>query len=477
MVGEVALRDGHKEIRLDGLTLYTPLRELVEPLTDTEIDALREDVRRRGRLLVPIVIDEHHGIIDGHHRADIAAELGLSRASVPVAIMPGLDTDEKQRLAVEMNTRRRHWDEAAKERQAQRLRALGWSYPQIGDALGVDDETARRWLATSALAEVARVTGKDGIDRPAVMPTVQQLAERRVKVKEMRLAGQTIPRIAAALGISQRTVSDDLKAGKVVITTSSAEAKRVAETLEELDELSKETSTARDVHKAEREQQRETLRQEMADAAPADDPLILAGDFRVVGAAIPNNSVDMIFTDPPYDANSKGLYVDLAKFANRVLTEGGSLLAYVGHYALADLLPKMEAEGLRYWWLLVVKHSANYTSLAGKKVYVCYKPIVWFVKGGYGAQEFVFDLVDSDKPDKDMHDWAQSEREAAYYIERMTAPGQLVVDPFCGSGTTLTAALGLKRNFIGIEADAGRRGVAISNLRRRMGKDGAVQPA
>lgn len=38
-------------------------------------------------------------------------------------------------------------------------------------------------------------------------------------------------------------------------------------------------------------------------------------------------------------------------------------------------------------------------------------------------------------------------------INRFTQPGQLILDPFCGSGTTLTAAERLGRRWIGCDID------------------------
>lgn len=49
-------------------------------------------------------------------------------------------------------------------------------------------------------------------------------------------------------------------------------------------------------------------------------------------------------------------------------------------------------------------------------------------------------------------------------VEEFSDPGDLVLDPFCGSGTTGVACLRLGRRFIGIEKDAGFAQVATERL-------------
>ena len=48
-------------------------------------------------------------------------------------------------------------------------------------------------------------------------------------------------------------------------------------------------------------------------------------------------------------------------------------------------------------------------------------------------------------------------------IELTTTPGQIVLDPFCGSGSTLVAAKQLDREYIGM--DSNEEYVDIANQR------------
>lgn len=211
---------------------------------------------------------------------------------------------------------------------------------------------------------------------------------------------------------------------------------------------------------------KQIARNEMSASMPvvAGETSIRHGDFREVLADVPDGSVDLIFTDPPYAKEFVPVYEDLAAFSARVLRPGGSLLAYCGQYALPQILSDMQKH-LRYWWMCAcVHHGGNHKSLPGIKTYVLWKPIVWFVKETNGSDEFVYDAILRPAPDKKAHDWQQALDEPLHYIEKLSTAEGLVVDPFAGGGTTLVAAQQLGRRFLGAELDAENCKIALGRL-------------
>lgn len=66
--------------------------------------------------------------------------------------------------------------------------------------------------------------------------------------------------------------------------------------------------------------------------------------------------------------------------------------------------------------------------------------------------DWIVDRVESRKPDKTLHEWAQSTVEAEHIIKHLTPfEDQTILDPFMGAGTFGIAAIKLGRKFIGIE--------------------------
>jgi 16S rRNA G966 N2-methylase RsmD len=175
---------------------------------------------------------------------------------------------------------------------------------------------------------------------------------------------------------------------------------------------------------------------------------------------IPDNSIDLIFTDPPYDKESLYIYDALHKLAARVLKPGGNLVVYSGHHFLPQIFNCMNIEnsGLRYIWQFIIDQTGAHSTMHLYRLEVHYKPLLWFVKGNIPtntdtANSVIKDLIKSTPPDKSFHNWAQSSTEAEYIISKLSFENQIVLDPFMGSGTTGITAIKLNRKFIGIEID------------------------
>jgi hypothetical protein len=111
---------------------------------------------------------------------------------------------------------------------------------------------------------------------------------------------------------------------------------------------------------------------------------------------------------------------------------------------------------LDFWWCGAVIHkgSGNLSPLGHpvRKVVNKWKPLVMFMKrGGVGFQRDFSDLLDGAGKQKTEHNWQQHEAEAAALVRSFTNEGELVVDPFAGSGGFCRAAHDLGRIAIGAE--------------------------
>jgi site-specific DNA-methyltransferase (adenine-specific) len=191
---------------------------------------------------------------------------------------------------------------------------------------------------------------------------------------------------------------------------------------------------------------------------------IATGDFRQLGHWLKDDSLDLILTDPPYDPGSLALFGDVAKLARRVLKPGGLLLTYAGAMYLPDILARMTSH-LDYLWMLYVEHRGGRRHLRKANVIQMGKPFLWFVKPPRRVWWPTFaDRVGFGR-EKDHHPWQQAVGEAEYVVERLCPEGGWVLDPMCGSGTTLVAAKRLGRSYVGMEIDPETAETARQRLR------------
>lgn len=391
--------------------LKTPYKDLLPPLKTSERDALAADIKANG-VLHPVVIDEDGNILDGHHRYSIDR-------NAPTVVVSGLSEEEKQAYTIRANLARRNLspdqtrDVAKRQKEiAKRLResdAKRWTQKAVGALLGVARQTVQGWFTTNA------EPGK-GSKKPVPDARVKLNTPAKKEVVARLEAGETQEQIAADFGVSQQAVSKIAKKSQEIHSRDDDKARKTAHL----------KSSKFDVRR---------------------------GDFRQVLADV--QGVSLVLTDPPYPKQFLPLWEDLGKWAKSALADDGLLIAYSGQMFLPQVL-ELVGKHLDFWWCGAVIHkgSGNLTPLGHpvRKVVNRWKPLVMFMKrGGVGFQRDFHDLLDGAGKQKSEHNWQQHEAEAAALVKAFTKEGELVVDPFAGSGGFCKAAHDLGRTAIGAE--------------------------
>jgi hypothetical protein len=191
---------------------------------------------------------------------------------------------------------------------------------------------------------------------------------------------------------------------------------------------------------------------------PNDTPEngIYCGDARELAKAIPDESVDLIFTDPPYSREYLHLFGWLAKFGARVLKPGGFLFAMSGKYHLDKVWQQMSGKGLDYYWQIDLHIVGDATTIFPRRIVTQDKPVLLWSKGSATIQ--VWNMVDVYKGQgkaKRYHEWEQDVGIARYCIEYAlgTGAGAVVVEPFTGGGSTIEACQILGLSWLAFDND------------------------
>jgi adenine-specific DNA-methyltransferase len=189
---------------------------------------------------------------------------------------------------------------------------------------------------------------------------------------------------------------------------------------------------------------------------------VLQGNCVEVLSQLPASSVDMVLTDPPYIAryvsrNGQRVANDdradwlQPAFAQifRVLKQNAFCISFYGWHQVDKFMQAWRLAGFR-----PVGHLVFQKSYASKERFLSYRheQAYLLAKGNPGLPE---------KPISDVQPWKYSgnrfhptEKSVSSLmplIEAFSRPGNVVLDPFCGSGSTLIAAALLKRQYIGVE--------------------------
>lgn len=265
-------------------------------------------------------------------------------------------------------------------------------------------------------------------------------AELHDAVKNLTADGHSLRETGEILGISHTSVANAVKDFTPIDAIAGLAA----------DDQIRTTAKAQETRQTKEDKRKADL------ARPVNvvlAPGLHHGDFRELAEAIADASVQLVFTDPPYDRESVDLYEDAARIARRILKPGGSFIAYSGQRHLPQVLTAC-GRHLDYWWTIAGVHGGGNQILQKLGIRCGWKPLVWFVKQTRGdVQNILLDIVDGTR-EKAEHEWQQAEEEARHIIEKLTTPDGLVVDFFVGSGTSAAAAKRLNRRWIGFELNA-----------------------
>ena len=232
---------------------------------------------------------------------------------------------------------------------------------------------------------------------------------------------------------------------------------------------------------------------------------ITCGDCMEWLKTLPDGCADLVLTDPPYGTTNCDwdVRVDMvALFAElwRVLKHNGALLMFAQNPLAAELIVQ-ERKRFRYEWvwekvqpggvlaakrrplraheLILVFYRAspiyNAVQVYGQKGEAYTSKHVARDGGCYGSQKggavtvggserFPRDVVKIGRPGDGFHHTQKPQALCEMLIQQYTHRGELVVDPFAGSGTTAVAARATGRHFLSCELDAGYHAKAVERV-------------
>jgi modification methylase len=249
--------------------------------------------------------------------------------------------------------------------------------------------------------------------------------------------------------------------------------------------------------------------------------MILDGDCRAAMARLPVASVDLVFADPPYNLqlsgelhrpdNSRvdGVEEEWDKFAGfaeydrftrdwllacrRVLKPSGALWVIGSYHNIFRIGAALQDLG---FWILndVIWRKTNpMPNFRGRRFTNAHETLLWCAHSKEARYTFNYEAMKALNDELQMRsDWliplcggperlragdgrkAHPTQKPEALLHRVllasTRPGEMVLDPFFGTGTTGAVAKRLGRHFIGIEQNA----AYVALARRRIA---AVRPA
>lgn len=255
--------------------------------------------------------------------------------------------------------------------------------------------------------------------------------------------------------------------------------------------------------------------------------IIIEGDCIDLLAQIKDKSIDFIFADPPYNLNlgsqllrpdgsevvgvkeewdryeSFGAYDKFLEgwltHCRRILKPSGSIAVIGSYHNIFRVGAKLQDLG---FWIqndIIWRKSNPTPNFRGTRLTNAQETIIWASANAKKAPKFNYKSLKAGNDDSQMRsDWllpicqgAERLRDASgrslhptqkplRLLERLIAmttnEGDIVLDPFAGTGTTGVAAARLNRRFIGFERDPAYASAAKARLKNTKAYSFAIAP-
>lgn len=207
------------------------------------------------------------------------------------------------------------------------------------------------------------------------------------------------------------------------------------------------------------------------------------GDCLELMKNIPDNSIDMILTDPPYKITARGNGGNSGGMFQKKEVNNGKVFK-VNDLDIEDWLPefyRVLKDGTHCYIMTNNKNITHYLSVINSSPFHFIKNLIWVkdnkIMGQTYMSQFEYvimlrkgkhkrinDCGQSDVlqiPNKKMknlegktiHDTEKPTKLNEILISNSTNEGEIVLDPFMGIGGCGVACVNTNRNFIGIELD------------------------
>lgn len=407
---------------------------LRRPVAAAQVADLIASISQLG-LLQPVIVSAQHKLIAGRHRLEAVRRMGWD--TVPVVVVE-LSELEARLATLDENLVRNELSRLDRfehlVHRAELVAALG-QRKRAGRPRKAD--TVSGFLqSTDNLAAASGLSGRTLQRAAKIVAAIPE--DVRQQLKDTPLADST---------------TELLRLSRLPVADQQAVAARVA---------AGESGAVNDLFLAVKRSRRKEDAARLRPLHDGDDQHVHVGEFQKLGRHIPAGSATLFLCDPPYADLT--IYADLGRFTATKLRPGGWLATYCSTHTLDKVMEALGAS-LRFYWMISIRCTGMSKQMNGFRVRSGWKPLLIYQRPPKTLPpDWINDSYFGGGDQKDHHAWEQPVTEASYLIDRLTDPGDLVVDPTCGSGTALVAAKLAGRRWLGIDSDASAVEIARCRL-------------